>query len=518
MLIATKAWSDFGAHIPLIRSFSLGANWPPQYPLFPGQPIRYHFLFYFLVGMLEKAGLRIDWALNIPSALGFFLLVYMVYKLGTFLFADKRVGMLAVLFFLFNGNLTFVRFFRQFPINFASLGQIMRNVHFVSFAPWGQGDISAFWSLNIYTNQRHLALAFGLALLVVYLFLKLETVSVRKQMFWAPVLAILLGIFPYFHQPTLLIVGICMGWYFLVFPRLRWFLLLTGILAGLLIAPQVFLLSQGPKLIAWYPGYLIHDALSIPRFFSYWWQNLGLHSVLYAIGFLVAPVWMKKALFPIFIIFAVANLFKFSPEVAASHKFFNFFLILGNILSAYALIRLFHRIRSMSSHWLIGVSAYWIIGLFLFFLTFSGIIDFFPIYNDPIGPLPDKPTNKMANWILHNTPPESIVLNSSFFYNPASLAGRKIFLGWPYFAWSAGYDTYKRMDQQKHVLEAPDTESLCLFLSRYNIDYILLEKPQSQQEFSPNVAVYQQSLPLLHEDTLNNTLYSLYGGKSFCTL
>src|SRR5574340_918749 len=72
MLIAIKAWSDFASHIPLIRSFSLGNNFPPEYPIFPGEPIRYHFLFYLLVGLLEKAGLRIDWALNLPSALSFF--------------------------------------------------------------------------------------------------------------------------------------------------------------------------------------------------------------------------------------------------------------------------------------------------------------------------------------------------------------------------------------------------------------------------------------------------------------
>src|SRR3989304_6961080 len=45
MLIAPKLWSDFGAHIPLIRSFSMGDNWPPASPLYPGEPIRYHFGF-----------------------------------------------------------------------------------------------------------------------------------------------------------------------------------------------------------------------------------------------------------------------------------------------------------------------------------------------------------------------------------------------------------------------------------------------------------------------------------------
>src|SRR5438876_129117 len=73
MLIATKAWSDFANHIPLIRSFSFGSNFPPQDPLFAGYALRYHFIFYQFVGTLERLGIRIDWALNIPSIIGFFI-------------------------------------------------------------------------------------------------------------------------------------------------------------------------------------------------------------------------------------------------------------------------------------------------------------------------------------------------------------------------------------------------------------------------------------------------------------
>src|SRR5258708_453113 len=54
IIMGSRVWSDFGAHIPLIRSFSLGNNWPPEYPLFPGEKIRYHFLFYAIAGILER--------------------------------------------------------------------------------------------------------------------------------------------------------------------------------------------------------------------------------------------------------------------------------------------------------------------------------------------------------------------------------------------------------------------------------------------------------------------------------
>ena len=108
--ISAKVWSDFAAHLPLIRSFSWGQNWPPEYPLFPGEPIRYHFLFYFLVGQLEKLGLPLDWALNLPSALGFGGLLTIIYLFSKFIFQSSLTGFLAVILFLFNSSLSFLEF------------------------------------------------------------------------------------------------------------------------------------------------------------------------------------------------------------------------------------------------------------------------------------------------------------------------------------------------------------------------------------------------------------------------
>ncbi len=56
ILIFGAMRSDFAATLPLIRSFSMGDNWPPEYPLFPGSPIRYHYLFFLIVGKLEAIG------------------------------------------------------------------------------------------------------------------------------------------------------------------------------------------------------------------------------------------------------------------------------------------------------------------------------------------------------------------------------------------------------------------------------------------------------------------------------
>ena len=45
----------------------------------------------------------------------------------------------------------------------------------------------------------------------------------------------------------------------------------------------------------------------------------------------------KKIFISFFSLFIIGNLIKFSPEIAANHKFFNYFMIVGSMFSAYFL-------------------------------------------------------------------------------------------------------------------------------------------------------------------------------------
>lgn len=512
ILIASKLWSDFAAHVPLIRSFSMGSNWPPEYPLFPGEPIRYHFLFYALVGFLEKAGLPLDWALNLPSAIGFTLLLWGIWSLAKSLFGDARVAALSILFFLFNGSLSFLQFFRRQPLTLAT---------FPAFGPWDGGVISAFWNLNIYTNQRHLAPAFAIGLFFIYWVARANTKLFRPQQGppfygesrtetlggapWAKPVgqAILwglaIGLLPSFHQPMLPIFAMLLSWYFLVFPHMRLPLALTGIPALLLIVSHVKLPTSN---FSWYPGYLIHDRLTLVNFLSYWFQNLGLHAILIPVGFFFLPNRVKKVLMPLFFIFTVGNLFTFSPEVAANHKFFNFALLLGNMITAYAILSLARKIGRIGS---IGLLVALVV-----LLTLSGVIDFLVIAADPKGAIPDVGNNKAATWIARNTPRDAVFLNSSFLYHPASLAGRKIFLGWPYFAWSAGYDTRARMADMKTMYESRDPAVFCPLLTKYDILYVTVEDTKNDPNLPTIDAAHFRRIatPAFADERSSLTIYT----------
>ena len=105
-------------------------------------------------------------------------------------------------------------------------------------------------------------------------------------------------------------------------------------------------------------------------------------------------------------------------------------------------------------------------------MIFGGIIDFFPILNDKKVSIPDYDNNSKSQWILKNTQPDSVFLNTTLLYDSASLTGRKVFYGWPYFAWSQGYDTKARQNEYENMLGETDKNILCIQLAKNNIDFI----------------------------------------------
>ena len=45
---------------------------------------------------------------------------------------------------------------------------------------------------------------------------------------------------------------------------------------------------------------------------------------------------------------------------------------------------------------------------------------------------------------MKETNPRDIFLTDRFVTHPILMAGRRVFYGWPYYSWGAGYDSTKR--------------------------------------------------------------------------
>jgi len=492
--IAAKVRSDFAATIPLIRSFSFGTNSPLEYPIFSGQPIKYHFVFFFGVGMLEKIGLPLDWALNLPSALSFFLLIISIYLLGKTLFGKTSVGILSAILFLFNGSLSFIEFFRQHPITSQIFSQAANSDTFASFGPYDDKIVSAFWNLNIYTNQRHLAFAYAIFIfLVIYIYKKrANDIHFTDSL----VLGVMIGLFPFVHMAVFGMIVSTLGLSIILFPNKRKPLFLSLVVALTIALPQIIYLKGGVgqqfSFVKF--GYLV-ESLSITNFLKYWLLNIGLVAILTPVGFLLSNVKQRKIFLIFFGFFIIGNIFQFSPEIAANHKFFNLFIIGSNVFVSYVLVTLWNK----------GVfTKLTAISLFVF-LTLSGLLDFFPIINDHDSIINDK-QNETVNFIKNNTPGNAVFLNTSYLYNEASLAGRKIYLGWPYFPWSAGYDTFTRSETMSKLLNPQNKVVLCNMLKKEKITHLEIKNPHLLEDITVNYKFFEDNFFKIFSnqiDTLN---------------
>lgn len=496
LLIASRVWSDFASHIPLIRSFSFGNNFPPQYPLFPGEPIRYHFLFYALVGLLEKAGLRIDIALNFMSAASFLFLLVMIYHFSKKLFHKKVIGILSVILFLFNGSFSFIYFFMKHPISLSTPYQIINNKEFSSFGPYDGRPVSAFLNLNIYTNQRHLALSFALVLLILFLIQDFQ--ESKNRMLRIFILSCILTLLVFINQAAFAIAMIFFVWNIIINRKNFLFLSIPAII-GISSFYLFTLYSHSGNNSSFYLGYLSWQPFSFNSFFSYWFLNLGLYFFLIPIGYYLSPKRAKALIPPLILLFTIANLFKFSPDIINNHKFINFFIILSGMFIANVIFLLWTQ-----RDFITWYGRKIICMALIFFLTLSGIIDFFVIKNDFFIPIKDISLNKDAQYYFMRTNPQDVILTSTSLYHAASLAGRPIFYGYSYFSWSYGYDTQKREKEVIKIYESRTKKEACTSLLNNSIRYIELnDNPDNY--IKPNRNLFNKEFRKIYENKKSGT-------------
>jgi len=472
-LLDSKQYSDFSVHLALIRTFSLNHNWPPEYPFFAGQPIRYHYLFYLVVGWLERAGLTLPLAMNLLSSVGLTLLIVMIYKYAVLFFHRKEAGVLAVSLFLFNGSFSFVRFFSNHTWGVDMFEEIVKAKNFLNFGPWNGDIVSAFWNLNIYTNQRHLALSFGIIFLLLWPLVSITLKRRGKLALWLKLFILFMfGLLPVLHQAgALMLLGLTVGWLVWYWRKIDlsikfWYLGCVAVLVSsfLLNVP----LSAGGLEVA--IGYLAQEK-TLPGIAYYWLMNMGLYLIL--LPFLLW--WSKKKMGILVLIsfgfFCVANIFRLSTDMINNHKLINFFMITLNMVLAGFLVETWRARR-----W----KRFLIVIIFPFFVL-SGIFDLFPILNDTRGQVVDWSKLEIGQWILQNTGSDAQILTASYMYHPASMSGRILFLDYGYHSWSMGYDDHsKRQALPSLFATMIDRASWCQVARDFKITHVILAKHEKE--------------------------------------
>ena len=158
---------DFGSTLSIMQSFAKGANFPTQYTHFTGERIRYHFLFYFQAGNLEYLGFSPAVANNVLSIFSLTSLLVLVMTLGGVLFRSRTAGRIGAALFFFHGSLAYIPFLLSQPSFSALLNELNTMTQFLKSGFPYRGEAWGVWSLNVYLNQRHLASAIAIFLLIV---------------------------------------------------------------------------------------------------------------------------------------------------------------------------------------------------------------------------------------------------------------------------------------------------------------------------------------------------------------
>lgn len=498
--VARHQVGDFGLHLSLIRSFSWGDNFFPQSPFYPGKPLPYHYFFDFVVGMLERGGVRIDIALNGLSAFFFSMLLFLIYKLPQLLFKEgKAIGALSVLFFIFHSNFTFFDFLNGKEMSFALFRDLWRLPDYVHKGPFDGSQVLIFFTLNVYLNQRHFVVALAICLAIVYFLLSKLIKQKKISLKFLIMLGFILGITSRVHTITFLSTAVIIFLLFIVFRRFQnivvFFLpmLLTFYFHLITILDQKF---SHPFLN---PGFLAQKPLTLSGFFEFWFLNLGIVLILIPLGFFFSNTMQRKFFLCVLPLFAIGNIFQLSFRIDHNHSLFNYFFIFANFYVAYALVRLWSLPRTRTVRG-IQNSKRALIVLLIFLLTASGVVDLMAVKNDFQYTFEDAPRDKFMRWIKTNTRRNDTFIARQEILDPVTLAGRKNYLGHSYYLSVMGYDSSQREEFVKEVFGAREI-SVLRKAREEEIDYIVIPKKEfADFRYKINRDFFSSHLKTVYQD------------------
>ena len=299
---------------------------------------------------------------------------------------------------------------------------------------------------------------------------------------------VLLGLLPMWNSAVFIAAAAILGLLFILCP-LRLQMLALAVTAGLIALPQMLFLSTGsgraqmPKLLHW--GYTI-DHPTVANVTKYLGFTFGFKWLLIALALVFATSLQRRFFIAFLSLIAVAFSFQFTIEVLANQKFLHIWVIIANLFVAFALWRLWR--FSLGGTTLPGK----FVATVLFLLVISGgVIDFFPIHNTGWGEVTYR-NDPLIDWLKKNTTPRDIFLTDRFVNHPILMAGRRVFYGWPYFAWSAGYNASKRDRVYTELFESKDPWKVFHLLKENGIKYVGYDNAIRQAQFikRPNQELY----------------------------
>lgn len=478
-------------------------------------------MFQFLTGNLEYLGMRIDIAYNAVSSLSLWCFFIMLYSMAKRFFGSMSAGVLSVLFVVFRSGTAFFRFAYE-HLQAGDLWETLAgNTAFIGYTPnenWG------LWNFNVYLNQRHLGFGLLMAALVLWIFLDWVEESCAekdKGILWLKNRFLTKKAWMFKKTDTALfagmLLGLCSFWNgaaviacLLILMGFAFFS--DGKLDYLILAIVTVVFSEiQSKMFVWgsvvspsvYFGFLA-EKKSLPGIAVYLFEISGI----VFLGVLVLLFFLKKMeravavsiLFPTIFAF-VASL---TPDINVNHKY---------IIISYAFLAVFWGgAVSRLFHWKGAVGK--ILSLILALsLTITGIYDFAVILkdNDSGHRVSVNLNSGLTSWLAENLKKDDLILTPEYSINEVTMSGVMMYLGWPYYAWSAGYDTYYRAARAVEIYTTASAQVLKETVEEEQITYILFEEGMKFEEKECREDVIADTYPLVYQS--DDGRIRIYGTK-----
>lgn len=508
-----SVYGDYAPHTAMMRSFSRGNNFPTQYPHYGGQDVKYHFMFQFLVGNLEYLGLRLDLGYNLVSILSLAGFLMVLYGISYRMFKSFWAGVAAIVFFFFRSGTAFWRYLWEHLQAGDLVRTLEENTAFIGYTTnenWG------LWNFNVYLNQRHLAFGLLMAAVAVWTFMDWVEAGcshkeqgflwVRNRFFTKKAwicrnvdTAILLGLFlglTAFWNGAALIGGLLILAGLAVFSDGKLDYVICAGLAVLFSELQSKIFVSGSVMSpSFYWGFLA-DNKSISGVLWYLVEISGF----FFVGMIVAAVFLKRGqrvvLMGCLLPMAFAFLVSLTPDINVNHKYVMISYAFVTVFWGWIVRCVFLAVKNSWKKWAGRAAA----AVLCICLSATGIYDYVIILrdNDSAHRMTVNMESSLTDWLSANLKKNDLLLTPEYTMNEVTMSGAMLYCGWPYYAWSAGYDTGYRAGQAVLMYTTDDPELLKATVKQEKITYILFEEDMEFEQQECREDIIRETYPLVY--------------------
>jgi hypothetical protein len=499
-------WGDWAAHLSFTGSFAYGHNFPPEFPIDPGNHLGYPFMMDFLAANLVPLGSSLTSSLVLTSGLLGLAFPAVMYLAASRFAGGRAGGAIATVVFLMSGGIGFVYLLGDLSVRgLAVLSHLPREYTL-------DRELNFQWLnpvLAYLVPQRTTLFGFSLALIV----LLLVWTATREELGWPAYLfaGVVAGLMPAFHVHAWGTVVALSAFWFLFTRRREWF---AFFVPAVVLAAPVLVWMWPPANNSYCgnvgtffgyclePGWLSYtdikrDGLlwAVPDFAWFWIKNTALLIPLIIAGHLLnrwIPTRFATWFAPMWLWFAVPSVIVLQPWDWDNTKFFIFFALLGSIVAGAVLAALFQR----------GAVGSVVAAVMLVVMVLSGGLDLARARDTTVSSYQFVDTRglQLADWVRSNTPPDAIFVVADEHNSPIpTLSGRRVMIGYPGWLYTYGLADYgqKTNDAQLILQGDPSTPEL---LKMYHVSYVLIGPQELSQSHGASAAYWAQHGTLVYDN------------------